>query len=270
MEMLKLTCPSCAGALEVPNNLGVVHCMYCGTKIMLASTESATESEALRRYSELCKVAVQANNHVEALQYSNKILEIDLKNVEAWIDKATATFWLTTDGLNRYNNAVGYLNKAAEIAAGDARIARAGTILRILQALWYIKVGLDQFARGAFIEAMEYCLTASDFEPDNLGTLETIAMIAKAGSRIQWSERVLLKKKMLDTIKAKPLAAEKVLSLSKDLERQTTELASLKRRTDKSVLKAAKDAENRIRLLTDEIKQWQLIQQYELPKYKGK
>src|SRR5258708_55490 len=113
MEMLKLTCPSFAAALEVPNKLGIVHCMYFCTKIMLASTDSAKESEALRRYIELCKVAVQAKNYVDVLQYCNKILEIDPQRVDAWIDKATATWWLTTGAHNRYDEAVRYLKKAA-------------------------------------------------------------------------------------------------------------------------------------------------------------
>ena len=86
--MIKLNCPSCNGSLELPDNLGVAHCMYCGTKILLQQTDNEHERKSLERLIELKNVAIDANNMAEAIQYCNSILEIDPKNVEAWVDKA--------------------------------------------------------------------------------------------------------------------------------------------------------------------------------------
>jgi DNA-directed RNA polymerase subunit RPC12/RpoP len=84
---MKLSCPSCGGHLELPENLEVAHCMYCGAKILLQESEVPKEHIHLKRYKELCKTALTAKNYEDALQYSNKALEIDPKDVEAWIDK---------------------------------------------------------------------------------------------------------------------------------------------------------------------------------------
>ena len=105
-KLLKLNCPSCGGALELPDNLAVAHCMYCGGKVLLDQDSVVRETRDLQRYVELCRVAIEAKNHEEAIGYCNHILEIDPHNIEGWINKAVSTFWLTTGAHNRYDEAM--------------------------------------------------------------------------------------------------------------------------------------------------------------------
>jgi tetratricopeptide (TPR) repeat protein len=146
--MIKLTCPQCNGALELPDNLGVAHCMYCGTKILLQQPDIAKDKETIQRNKELCRIALESKNYNEAIQFSNHILEMDTKDVDAWIYKATATFGLTTEANNRYDEAKEYLKKAEEISPGDARIRDTLNNLTYRQADWFIYLGKKEIERG--------------------------------------------------------------------------------------------------------------------------
>ncbi|KAF0106846.1 MAG: hypothetical protein FD146_2204 [Anaerolineaceae bacterium] len=218
MNMIKLNCPSCNGKLELPDNLGVAHCMYCGTKILLQQSDSDQEKKDLARYIELKKVAIDANNFEEALQYCNSILEIDPKNIEAWIHKAVSTFYLTTNKKNRYDEAIEYLKKAAQIAPDNSRIEDVRNELTYKQGMWLSKLGVDEFNLGqklydsiqarSFIDiaraerdaraisrehhiaAMNYFMAASTCIPDDLQILRNIADGAKAIHWIDWSTQV--------------------------------------------------------------------------------
>jgi tetratricopeptide (TPR) repeat protein len=75
-----LICPSCGGKLETPTNTDVIHCMFCGTKILLSPTERVKEKNNLRRFRELLDVAMKAGNYKEAIEYCNSILGIEPKD----------------------------------------------------------------------------------------------------------------------------------------------------------------------------------------------
>src|SRR6266508_3622866 len=95
-QMLKLACPTCGANLELPEQLDIAHCMYCGSKIILRSENILNEMVSLKRFSELANIAMQAKNYEDATKYSNRILEIDTQNIESWLTKAEAVFWLST------------------------------------------------------------------------------------------------------------------------------------------------------------------------------
>src|SRR3990170_7413606 len=102
--MIKLICPSCNGELELPDNLNIAHCLYCGTKILLNQNSNSN----IDQYIELIDTAIKAENYDEVLKYCNKVLEIDSKNVNAWIDKAFATFHHTTEFEDKFDDAIIY------------------------------------------------------------------------------------------------------------------------------------------------------------------
>jgi tetratricopeptide (TPR) repeat protein len=160
MKLITLACPSCSGALEVPDNLTVAHCMYCGTKIMIDVGEQALSQQKLQHYTELCRVAVEAKNHAEVIDYCNKILELDPQSLGAWVNKATSTFWLTTGANNRYDEAMSYLNKASQLQSGDKRIQDAHLELALCQALWFS-------SQEKYIEALGYVDEAKRVAPSD-------------------------------------------------------------------------------------------------------
>lgn len=128
-SMIKLTCPSCNGTLELPDNMDIAHCLYCGTKILLREN-----SGKIKNFIELSKIALDAKNYKEALEYCNKVLEIDPNNVDAWIDKAISTFYLPAfyhcdeDSLDE---AISYLMKAYSLSPDDTRINALAKDLRL-------------------------------------------------------------------------------------------------------------------------------------------
>jgi len=107
--MIVLKCPSCNGDLELPDNLEVAHCLYCGTKILL---KEVNRSNNIKQLIELSNAALRAKNFPEVIEYCNKILEIDSNHIDAWIDKAVAFSWLTAQSHHQYDEAMSYLKNA--------------------------------------------------------------------------------------------------------------------------------------------------------------
>jgi tetratricopeptide (TPR) repeat protein len=231
MNMIKLNCPSCNGSLEIPDNLGVAHCMYCGTRILLQKTDSEQEKKVLEHYIELKKVAIDGNNYEEALRYCNSILEIDPNNIEAWIHKAISVCHLQTSEKDRYHEAMEYLKKAEQIAPDNNRIEEVRKELTYKQGNWLCKLGVNEFnfgqkqydsiqaesfldisraekdaraiSREAHIKGMTYFLEASSCIPDDPQILRNIADAAKKVHWIDWSPQVHEKIEMYNSLLAK-------------------------------------------------------------------
>lgn len=272
-----MNCPACAGALELPDNLTVAHCVYCGNKILLDHEGTVQERRDLVRYKELCKVAVEAKNHDDVIRYCNSILEIDPKDIEAWIDKAVSTFWLTTGANNRYDEAMEYLAKAAEIAKDDQRIANARKELTHQQSRWYNHLGNQRWElaleifnihrttyvfgdgygkeRSAeqAVEAMNYYLTASTYAPDDIVILKNIAHCAEFYDVVKWSDNVHSRIKLLKSVQDKKNSQDRLLTLRAELSNALSELSRLKTQRGFFIGNKIKDTERRIQQLQDEI-----------------
>jgi tetratricopeptide (TPR) repeat protein len=258
--MITMRCPSCGATLEPPDGNGVAQCLPCGTRAILGPNDAGREAQQVRRHSSLCKVALEAKNFQEAVQYCNAILEIEPENVGAWLDKATATFWLTTGANNRYDEAVGYLNRASEIEPGSQRVAASYVELAQNQAWWMNKLGLDSFntaqkmygiyadrqyrdeidriesvskAKQAslhyFFEAMSHYRQAVILAPANVSYHESIAECAETASWIDWKwASVSDSLELLRSLDAKKQAQEVLPGLSQELECKEQEWERLK------------------------------------------
>jgi tetratricopeptide (TPR) repeat protein len=252
--------------------------MYCGTKILAPQTDDLREKQNLERYVELVQVAIGARNYEETIQYCNRILEIDPQNIQAWIDKAISTFWLTTSKNNRYDEAIEYLKKAAHVDPGDERIVSAYKELTRLQARWYNKLGDDAFelalkiwkiyeddtvflpdrhaienSQQYFMQAMNHYMTASIYGPDDLTILGNIATCAKRAGWINWDRAVHVRIRRLESLRAKE-TAELQLPIMRNTLRIVEELLSLQKK-DKGLLAGLKIRETgaQIRKLKSEI-----------------
>lgn len=277
-RLLKLNCPNCSGALELPDNLTIAHCIYCGTKILLDQDGVVQERRDLSRYIELCKVAVEAKNHKEAIEYCNRILEIDPKNIEAWTNKAVSTFWLTTGANNRFDEAMEYLTKASQIAPDDARILSVREELTLKQAGWLHHLSEQEWKTsiqiyniyihapewGAVekaqkkseeyvVKAMNHLLVASDYAPQNLKILEDLAYMARDAKWIQWSEKVHAKIRSLEQLRAKLNAASRLPKSREELQEAQLELAKLQTQSGFFVGMKINDVQNQVARLQSEI-----------------
>jgi tetratricopeptide (TPR) repeat protein len=285
-DFITLLCPSCNGQLELPDNLGVTHCMYCGTKIILQPLDAPKEKLAIQRYKVLCSTAIKSKNYAEAIQYSNNILELDPKDVDAWIDKATATFWLTSYKNNCYDEAMEYLKKAAQLSPANSRIFEVRLNLTHEQAMWnnvlgvknsefaaktwnnFIQIGAARAAEESkeyFVSAMEYFLTASYYAPDDIVILENIEHCSKQNRYIEWSNNVIEKIKTLNLIKNKKEAEESLPKIREKSIMLKTELDELKSGKGIFNKKKIKDLEEKIQEIKTEMAQKEQALAYQEP-----
>lgn len=279
MNVVKLGCPSCGASLELPSNLNVAHCLYCGTKISLNQDNVANEQRDLSRYIELCKVAVEAKNHAEVIEYCNRILGLDPNNIEAWMNKAVSTFFLTTTAHNRYDEAMEYLNRAMQIAPADMRIGKTRNELTRQQGWWLNNLGeqawaasgrlwksiadsgvglyalkvADENSRPHYVRAMDYFLSASSYSPENIRILENIAGLVKDANWIQWSEKVYAKIKMLELLRSKKDAMDRLPKLNEELQKAQRDLALLRTQSGIFLGGKIKNAEHQISRLKADI-----------------
>jgi tetratricopeptide (TPR) repeat protein len=210
------------------------------------------EQRDLDRYLELCSISLAANNYPEAVDYANRVLEIDPRNVEAWISKAIATFWLTTAIHNRYDEAISYLQRASEIDLSNDQIDKTYKYLKHLQASWYNKLGNDQFKHGweihnifdhggivatwkaesesteIFLKAMTYYLAAAQYEPERVQILENIANCASRCHWITWNDEVSHRISTLQKLRAKQKAETKIAELVRERNKLQSELDGLR------------------------------------------
>lgn len=96
MEFKAAICSSCGGQLQVPVDRDSVKCMYCGTDIIVRQAIQAGSGINIENYLSLAVTATKAGNYQEAYNYYSKVLEIDIKNPEAWFGKGRSAGWLST------------------------------------------------------------------------------------------------------------------------------------------------------------------------------
>ena len=231
----------------MPDHTGLVQCGYCGTAITYHPPVEKTERKNVERLLEICKSAIDGSNYDEGLQYSNKVLEIDPENFDAWIYKAISAFWKTTVANNRYDEAMGYLNKAEQIDKDNPRIQEVRDYLTNNQINWFLHLGDEQINHGVkvwniyasyntfsdsfsasvtgnpeaknhsqeyFVQAMNYFLTAAIYNEPNYNVLRRINL-ARNYSWIGWSSNVTNKIAVLDNMEQKQNATSNLSKLRK-------------------------------------------------------
>jgi DNA-directed RNA polymerase subunit RPC12/RpoP len=127
--MIKLTCPSCGGSLELPDKNGIYHCMYCGTKIIIDQTQAERDTRQIAQLKELCKTALEMKNYEEVRDFANKVLELDTKDDEAWSMKGVGTFHCDPEKDAAFFEALGYLKKAHSLNPGNSETLKWRSIL---------------------------------------------------------------------------------------------------------------------------------------------
>lgn len=250
-----LKCPSCGSVMGKPDHTGLVQCSYCGTTITYHPPIEKVEKKNVERFLELCKAALDGSNYDEALQYANRILEIDPENFDAWVNKAISTYWLTTKANNRFDEAMGYLLKAEKIDSKNPVIEKTRQWLMESQCRWYTYLGdqadeqigrmIDIYSSTAdslfgnmeakehcqeyVIEAMNYYFLASNYDPQDLTPLYKMRNLAKFGNWITWSAEVRSKITSLERIEQRLHATNRLPELKKQLQEATAKLAKLEK-----------------------------------------
>jgi tetratricopeptide (TPR) repeat protein len=267
-----------------PDAQGLSQCSYCGTKIILPPTDAAKENKNLVRCKELCKVARQAGNWKDLLTYASQILEIDPRNLDAWIDKALAAGSLSNWLIPRLDEAMGYLKQAGDLSPNDPRIAETTTIVQEVQFNQFMYKGLDTSQSALYainlgsvgrdhavkwiVEAMGYYLGAFKIKPNDPTTQQSILTIAQYGKRagVEWYQEVQTVLQRIDQSRSRQAeaeqkarqqqaAAQRLQSLRQKLQQRQAELEKLKHKQGLFVRMNIEDVQDEIKKLSTEIRQ---------------
>jgi hypothetical protein len=108
------------GSTDLVKQDGVFVCQNCGCKysieeakkmmvegtVAVEGTVKVDNSGLITSYLQMAENALNANNHTEAENYANKIIEIAPNHSRAWFIKGKAAGWQTTGGNNRYPESI--------------------------------------------------------------------------------------------------------------------------------------------------------------------
>jgi len=90
MQFLAATCPKCSGALQIPAELSVVKCMYCGVDVV---TKEASSGPSVANLLEVAEAAFVSGNYREAFDRYGEALALDPTNAKAWLNKGFSAGW---------------------------------------------------------------------------------------------------------------------------------------------------------------------------------
>lgn len=280
--MIRLKCPSCGAALEIPDGRGVANCAYCGTRILLEPAPGIRDQAQHSHYTELAGVALQAGNYSEAIQYCNKALELAPQSGQIWALKAMATIRLTTAEAGRYDEAVSYLQRASQFAPGDQRVARAVHDVSQYQAYFCNSLGDAAFKEGVriwktwndgsvegkarairesspvFIGAMYHFVDALQCLPEDMTVLENIErLVLKTKDIVTWGATTQANLQTLERLRERARAAKRLPKLEDELRSAEEALARLRASTGVLVRPKVRLAQKQIERLKASIAECQ-------------
>lgn len=292
-----LKCPSCGSVMGKPDHTGLVQCNFCGTTITYHPPVEKVERKNVERFLEICKAALEGSNYDEVLQYSNKVLEIDPENFNAWVYKAISTFWQTTAANNRYDEALGYLQRAELIDKDNPIIQETKDSLKRSQVQWFLHLGEQEITSGwkiyniyatqydlasaitdaafgspdakensreYFVKAMNYFLLAAHYDPAHYYVLYSIRNLARNTNWVGWSSAVSNKIALLQRMEQRDKAVESLPNLRKQLQEAQANLARLKKEKGFFTGMKIDSATSKIKSLKQQIAQYEKIANTEI------
>lgn len=258
--MIHLTCPACGANLELAQSTGVALCSYCGTKIMLQQGENNPAQAKLMALEELCSGAMMAGNHKDALEYSNRVLETDAKNINAWTFKAISVYQIgLAAGADRFKEAMGYFKKALSLSPGCNEVIEARSKIIASEVARLVNLGMGANREGVrlykffvrqqntnpyamkmaidnsgphFTKAMDFFLHAAQIDPDNLVIYSHIAgLVRETQGKVNWGKEVFDTLNLYRALSAKDRAKKILPKLRADYARLMNEYYALEKQS---------------------------------------
>lgn len=172
-------------------------CGECGTPRTSSGTTApsggrAAEPRNVETFMGMARTAELGSNNAEALEYYNRVLEIDPTVTEAWLGKGRSASWQSTlanfrvsEGLIAFQHAIATAGEDREAVVGIA----VEEINKIVSALYRISRNhMEEFAAldqtwAAYLNQVAQMLDAlsqaRDWEPKNRIVLENIVHLTK-------------------------------------------------------------------------------------------
>jgi tetratricopeptide (TPR) repeat protein len=183
-------CPNCGGELQLPENKNEVTCMYCDTTIVVREaieSKNQSMSGTIETWLELARTAKEGGNNIEAIEYFNKILEVDTKNAEAWFGKGYCIHNTSTLANIRLNEAVTYFKNAANHSKDKKQMQ-----VKIAETLDEFAYNLYSTAVDHYNEFIETHSALSDLVTQCSYSLEALELATEYDNQKLYVEHALL------------------------------------------------------------------------------
>ena len=112
MSFVPTQCQYCLKSIQIPADIQVSKCMYCGADVSLPPLQAVAPSVSLSNLLGMARTASLAGNVSEAESYYNRVLELDPRNSEAWLGKGKSAAWQSSISNIRTNEMVVMFNHA--------------------------------------------------------------------------------------------------------------------------------------------------------------
>ncbi|MDR0234304.1 MAG: tetratricopeptide repeat protein, partial [Zoogloeaceae bacterium] len=143
MSFVPTQCPHCLKSIQVPTDIQISKCMYCGADVSPPSLSAVAPSVSLSNLLGMARTASLAGNLSEAESYYNRVLELDPRNSEAWLGKGKSAAWQSSIANIRTNEMAIAFNHA--IGTSDDT-SRASVIESCVQEMNLVIVTLYSMA----------------------------------------------------------------------------------------------------------------------------
>ncbi|MDB0040626.1 tetratricopeptide repeat protein [Algibacter sp.] len=190
MALKAAQCPNCGGELQLPENKNEVTCMYCDTSIIVNEAigkKTQAMSGTIGTWLELARTAKEAGNDSEAIEYFNKILEVDTSNAEAWFGKGYCIYNTSTLANIKLNEAVTYFKNAVKHASDKKEMQ-----VKIAEALNEFAYNLYSTAINHYNEFIETDDALNDLVIQCSYSLDALELATKYDNQKLYVENALL------------------------------------------------------------------------------
>jgi tetratricopeptide (TPR) repeat protein len=164
MPYVNVRCTSCGGEIQLDDTKEFGYCLHCGTKVMFQEAIQKIELINLPKVENLMKIATsefEGTHYTEAIEYYNRVLELDADNWEAIFYKAKSQCIMTPVNQFPIPPAIASAKKALAIATEKTKNKIELEIIkdRILTELVALlhaqisKADLSEYARYDSMEA---------------------------------------------------------------------------------------------------------------------
>ena len=196
MAFVAAVCPSCAGALQLPDDRDAVKCMYCGVEVVVRQAIQLVAGNTQNLF-ELATSALAGENYSEAYDYFNKVLELEPRNSDAWFGKGTAAGLQSnlkdirlSEMLVAYENVLKYCPESAKAARLEAISDKLREVAMACYVMSYNHTVQFAALDGTWGEHLGRCLSilpalqaASGYSPENKAVLEDVVRICRDNIR---------------------------------------------------------------------------------------
>ncbi|MBB5943502.1 MULTISPECIES: tetratricopeptide repeat protein [unclassified Xanthomonas] len=193
MSFVPAECPSCLKIIQVPIDVEISKCMYCGEEVSRPHVLVTATTPSLSNLLGMARTASLAGNFGEAESYYNRVLEIEPRSAEAWIGKGKSAAWQssianirTNEMAVAFNNAIGASDNEGRSSIVESCVQEMNHIVAMLYGMANKQmqeyVALDS-TWNSYISQVAQLLggleSALAWDPNNVTTLENIVHLCK-------------------------------------------------------------------------------------------